>query len=384
MQPRQPSVRPVLSLPLRLQADTIARGRGITIAMVDSDFVAHPDLSAPEQRIKLYVDAVEQTVNQELPVSTEARHWHGTMTACSAAGNGFLSNGLYTSLAPHASVIALRTMDTTGRITTPTIVWALRWIAEHAQEYSIDVVNISVYADEIDHTLEHPVNAAVEDLVHQGIVVVAAAGNDPHAPIRPPAAAPSAITVGGLNDNNSVDRVDDSLYHSTFGITSLQVQKPDIIAPSIWLPAPVLPGTQGSQQASTLCSLDCMDDELLMSHGIAIARHSGIIDSADATVHELRTRISDAIRTNLLINPWYKMVDGTSFAAPIVTSVIAQMLEAAPSLTPHDVKDILMTTARPLAGVRSICQGAGVLQQPQALAAARAVSHPRLSKMMRC
>ena len=31
----------------------------------------------------------------------------------------------------------------------------------------------------------------------------------------------------------------------------------------------------------------------------------------------------------------YKRVDGTSFAAPIVTSIVAQMLEANPGLTPR-------------------------------------------------
>lgn len=371
MNSRQPSIRPVLSLPHRLQADTSARGHGMTIVMVDSDFVSHPDLAQPHQRVVRYVNAVEQTEGTALPEHTLARHWHGTMTACTAAGNGFLSHGLYTSLAPLASIIAIRTMNDAGRITTPTIVWALRWIERNAERYGIDIVNMSVYADEIDHSLLHPVNAAVEDLANMGIVVVAAAGNNPNAPIRPPAAAPSALTVGGFNDNNSLDRTDDTMYHGTFGITSLNVQKPDVIAPSIWLPAPVLPGTPGSEAAATLCALDCMNDELLMSHGIEIARSASLIPDGNISREELRSAIAEAIRSDLLINPWYKMVDGTSFAAPIVSSVVAQMLEVAPCLTPHDVKDILQETARPLAGYERLCQGAGVIQQREALVLAR-------------
>lgn len=383
MNSRQPSIRPVLSLPHRLQADTTARGHGITIAMVDSDFVSHPDLAQPNQRVVRYVNAVDRTESSSLPEHTLARHWHGTMTACTAAGNGFLSHGLYTSLAPLASIVAMRTMNDAGRITTPTIVWALRWIAEHAERYHIDIVNISVYADEIDHSLLHPVNAAVEDLVDMGVVVVAAAGNNPSAPIRPPAAAPSALTVGGLNDNNSLDRSDDTMYHSTFGLTSLNVQKPDLIAPSIWLPAPVLPGTPGAEAASALCALDCMNDDLLKSHGMSMAPAAQINVEPSASLEVLRSAISDAIRSNMLINPWYKMVDGTSFAAPIVTSVVAQMLEVAPYLTPHDVKDILQQTARPLAGYEKLCQGAGVIQQRLALQAARSHSGRRIATTTR-
>jgi serine protease AprX len=367
---RQPSIKPVLSLPHRLQAETLSRGRGVTIAMVDSDFISHPDLAEPVQRVKLYVNAVDQTTSNHLPDHALARHWHGTMTACTAAGNGYLSHGLYTSLAPMASIVAIRTMNDVGRITTPSIVWALRWIERNAEHIGIDIVNISVYADEIDQSLDHPVNAAVEDLVALGIVVIAAAGNNPQAPIRPPAAAPSAITVGGLNDNNSLDRSDDSMYHSTFGITSLKVQKPDVIAPSIWLPAPVLPGTSGSQQASVLCALDCMSDEHLMRHGIDLAIEANIISDPTISLEHLRHTVASGIRENMLINPWYKMVDGTSFAAPIVASIAAQMLEIAPSLTPHDVKDILQQTAKRLSGVDALCQGAGVIQQREALALA--------------
>jgi serine protease AprX len=60
-------------------------------------------------------------------------------------------------------------------------------------------------------------------------------------------------------------------------------------------------------------------------------------------------------------------VDGTSFAAPIVSSVIAQMLEANPRLTPQQVKRILIDTAERLPGVPTDQQGWG------AIVAARAV-----------
>ena len=54
-------------------------------------------------------------------------------------------------------------------------------------------------------------------------------------------------------------------------------------------------------------------------------------------------------------------VDGTSFAAPIVSSVVAQMLEARPQLTPQQVKRILIDTARRIANVPVERQGWGMI-----------------------
>jgi len=46
----------ILPTPLRLGAPERYRGRGITIAFLDSGFYAHPDLVEPENRILAYVD----------------------------------------------------------------------------------------------------------------------------------------------------------------------------------------------------------------------------------------------------------------------------------------------------------------------------------------
>ena len=105
-------------------------------------------------------------------------------------------------------------MNDRGRVTTDTIVEALEYVRQHADELGIRVVNISVYADEVDQTTDHPVNEAVEKLVKDGICVISAAGNNPNVRIRPPAAAPSGIAVGGLNDNNSLRTDDDTMYPS--------------------------------------------------------------------------------------------------------------------------------------------------------------------------
>jgi serine protease AprX len=54
-------------------------------------------------------------------------------------------------------------------------------------------------------------------------------------------------------------------------------------------------------------------------------------------------------------------VDGTSFAAPIVSSVVAQMLEERPELKPHEVKQILIKTAVRIPHVAVDRQGWGMV-----------------------
>jgi serine protease AprX len=67
------------------------------------------------------------------------------------------------------------------------------------------------------------------------------------------------------------------------------------------------------------------------------------------------------------ISPDYQHVDGTSFASPITASVVAQMLEANPALTPADLKRGLLSTAVPLVNVDRDRQGAGVLKPRRAV-----------------
>jgi serine protease AprX len=193
----------------------------------------------------------------------------------------------------------------------------------------------------------------------------------PGHPVVPPASAPSSIAVGGLDDNNSINRAKRGMYRSSYGPTIDGLQKPEVIASSIWIPAPILPGTPTAQQAELLEKLDKSPDAELH----AIVRENPAIDAEldaalDRPVHSIRQIITLKIRRENVITKNYKYVDGTSFSAPIVSSVAAQMLEANPSLTPSGIKRILIETAERLPDYDVDRQGWGVIDPRRAVEAA--------------
>jgi len=350
----------VLPTPLRLGADDRFTGRGVTIAFLDSGFYKHPDLTTPDNRILAYHSLVPEP-KSSLEMSDGAS-WHGMMTSVVAAGNGSLSNGFYRGIAPEANVVLVK-LAATGRISEQDIQDGLEWVLEHRKKYNIRIVNISAGGDEDESYLNNSLSQTVERAVKEGLVVVCAAGNAGHMPghpVLPPASAPASITVGGLDDQNSLDRARRGMYRSSYGPTIDGLQKPEIIAPGIWVPAPILPDTPTADQAELYSTLDKAPDDELVSIIEAHAEVDPDLYSArDLRLSILRHLITIKLREGDVISEHYKYVDGTSFAAPIVSSIIACMLEANPRLKPQQVKRILIESAERLPGVEIDRQGWG-------------------------
>jgi len=364
----------VLSTPLRLDADPRFTGRGVTIAFLDSGFYPHVDLTTPRNRIVAYRDMVNADGDLGSLFQPDVASWHGMMTSVVAAGNGSLSNGFYRGIAPEADVVLVK-LARTGRITDENIQEGLEWVLANRERYNIKIINISAGGDTEKSYIDDPLSRVVEQCTAAGILVVCAVGNSghlPNHPVVPPASAPSCIAVGGLDDDNSFDRSRRGMYRSSYGPTIDGLQKPEVIAPSIWVPAPILPNTQTAQQASLLEVLDKAKDEDL--HSI-IRANPGVDEDLDAAldraVHSIRQLILLKIRRENVITKHYKYVDGTSFAAPIVSSVAAQMLEANPSLKPSQIKRILIDTAERLPGYDIDRQGWGVIDPRRAVEGAR-------------
>lgn len=360
----------VLSTPLRLDADERFTGQGVTIAFLDSGFYPHVDLTTPRNRILAYRNLLDADGDLSSLFQPDVASWHGMMTSVVAAGNGSLSNGFYRGIAPDADVVLVK-LARTGRITEQNIQDGLIWVLANREQYGIRIVNISAGGDYESSYLHDPLSQIVEECSSAGVTVVCAAGNAghlPNHPVVPPASAPSCLAVGGLDDNNSINRAKRGMYRSSYGPTIDGLQKPEIIASSIWIPAPILPNTPTAQQAHLLSLLDQAADDELYS---IVEEHQGIdpeLDAAvDRPVHSIRQIILLKIRRENVITKHYKYVDGTSFAAPIVSSVAAQMLEANPKLSPPEIKKILISTAERLPHYEVDRQGWGVIDPRRAV-----------------
>jgi serine protease AprX len=354
----------VLPTPLRMNADERFTGKDVTIAFLDSGFYGHPDLVQPRNRILGYHSIFENDGDQTSLQTTDPASWHGMMTSVVAAGNGHLSDGFYRGMAPDANVVLVK-IGKSGHIPEGNIQQGLEWILDHREKYAIRIINISAGGDFPQSYLHNQLCQKIEAAVKEGMVVVCAVGNAgmaPGHPVLPPACSPSAISVGGLDDQNSLDRARRGMYRSSYGPTIDGLQKPEVIAPSIWVAAPILPDTPTAAQAHVYSELEAADDEKLPE---IIDSHAGVdkdLDEArDLPAPLLRQLITIKLHEGNVINQHYKFVDGTSFASPIVASTMACMLEANPKLSPQQVKQILIQTAERVPGVEVERQGWGVI-----------------------
>jgi serine protease AprX len=365
------SVDDFIILPTPLRVDTHPRftGKGVTICFIDSGFYLHPDLIGYRNRIKAVVDIN----NLQQPLSYfEKPHpesWHGTMTSVVCAGDGYVSNGLYKGIAGDAELVLLKVQDESGKITTASITKAMQWVLDNHGTYQIKIVNISLGGDEVVSYRESEIDLLAEQLENAGITVVTAVGNDENGNIRPPANALHVIAVGGVDDENKPGVAASKLYHSTWGTTTDGLQKPDVTAHAIWIAAPILPRTTEHKEGAALYQLlETPADKFptVFAQLSALTKLNNTV-SAGNDVHLIKEAIKKRMSDCKYISPHYMHVDGTSFAAPIVSAVVAQLLEANPALTPAMIRQVLFSTARRMEHLPPERQGFGLIQPRRAL-----------------
>ncbi len=372
--PNYPTYKPeqitLLPTPERTSARTEYTGRGVVMAFIDSGFYPHPDLQG---RILLHVDAsTNRVIEQGADFSSSDLSWHGQMTSVIAAGDGQTSKGKYRGIASGAQLVLVKVSTPIGHIKETDILRGLRWVIDTHKRLNIRVVNISVGGDFVSNDSNHPLHKAIRKLTKAGVVVVVAAGNRNSDHLLPPASAPDAITVGGIDDHNSLDESRWVSYHHSYGRAYDGSIKPEILAPAAWLASPIMPGSSVAREAYWLAPLLVKSEERhlrkLLKRGHT---ELGLTQFATAQPDEhLYAVLQQRIHAHKLIDAHHQHVDGTSVAAPVVSSVIAQMIEANPRLTPQQIRAILTTTAKRLPHIPLERQGSGILNAPQAVLAA--------------
>lgn len=298
----------------RLQLDSawsIATGRDVKVAVIDTGVST---AGTP------YFDANRVVTHDLLGGWSEEDQknggmdcTHGTQVASLVAagrpnGQQVDERTNFAGVAPDASIISYRVLSKSvpdGQGGDPLAPTITA--VRHATSSGVDIINLSQSASP-DDPLIGDFRQAVQEALAKNIVVVAAAGNIGQATSPSmPAAFDGVIAVGGTT---ATDAVSESSLPG--GYISVGAPGHDITA-------------------------------LLPSKNRESAAHT-----------------NQAYQGGL---------DGTSFAAPIVSGVVALMLERDPTLTPQEVKDRLQATAdAPPSSVPDTGMGFGIINPLRALA----------------
>ncbi len=356
----------------RINAPPEFTGRGVVMAFIDSGFSPHPEIL---DRVLAHVDATtERIIERTRYFHDRDFSWHGQMTSVIAAGDGRTSQGrLYRGIAPDTKLILIKVSNLQGRIKEPDILRGMRWLLRHHARFGVRVVNVSVGGDDPNDDPDYALHRAVHDLHKAGMVVTIAAGNANAHSLVPPASAPEAITVGGYDDHNQLDRTQWTLYHHNYGTAYDKTAKPEVSALAAWVASPILPGSSMAREARWLAMMlrardkATIDQMLLSGYGDLSLSRGQAFKPDEKTYALLQARIN----AHKIIDSTHQHVDGTSVSAAVVAGVAALMIEANPRLTPTAIKEILMATAAPLPNIPVQRQNAGVIDAAAAVRAAK-------------
>ncbi len=246
---------------------------------------------------------------------------HGTHVASIAAGSGLASGGLYAGVAPGASIVGI---GSGGGLFVLGQVAAFDYVLTNQLVYNIRVVNNSWGNSAADYDADHPVNVASKALHDNNIVVVFANGNDGPGPNTQNRWTPWSwvITAGASTKDGRL------ASFSSRGIFGSATVHPTIITPGTGGPA-----AQGFTSA------------VIAARSRTNLAENGLNDDLEIPANYL---------------PNYTQISGTSMAAPHLTGIVANVLEANRNLTPDEVRDVLVRTATPLATYDEFEVGAGL------------------------
>ena len=220
-------------------------GKGIGVAVIDSGINGSlPDLWNSNQTHSrvVYHQDFTGTATSNLSGAQYDLYGHGTHVAGIIGGNGYLSGGNYTGVAPAVNLVDLRALDLNGVGTDSTVIAAIEQAIALQNTYNIQVINLSLGRGIFVSYTQDPLCQAVEAAWKAGIVVVVAAGNygrvgingsNGFGTITAPGNDPYVITVGAMKSNGSTSQSAETVAsYSSKGPTIIDdIVKPDLVAP---------------------------------------------------------------------------------------------------------------------------------------------------------
>ena len=299
-------------------------GFGVDVAVIDTG-VAPVAMLSPSWKLINGPDLSFESQNPDLEYLDS--YGHGTHLAGIIAGRdpsapsnlSQASKTHFLGIAPDSRIVNMKVGSYDGAVDVSQVIAAIDWVVQHRydQGMNIQVINLA-YGTLPQQPYEvDPLAQAVEKAWKAGIVVVVAAGNDGNAaPLRNPAYDPYVIAVG-------------SAQYGAYNVSSNAMVQYDRVSDF------------------SNCGTNRTVDLVAPGKSITSLRVPG--SSVDDSHPQAR------------VGADYLLGSGTSQAAAVVSGAAAVLLSRDWSLSPDEVKKLLMDNASPISGLSGSCQGAGVV-----------------------
>jgi serine protease AprX len=311
-------------------------GRGVDIALIDSGVAPVNGLTAPGKVIigpDFTIDAFNPSL-RGLDGFGHGTHMAGIIAGRDAAATAGAYAGDsrdFVGMAPDSRIVSVKVADAQGNSDVAQVIAGIQWAVQHRTDngLNIRILNLSFGTDSGQAYTLDPLAYAAEQAWHQGLVVVAAAGNfgNGSPQLADPAVDPYVIAAGAVDTHGTADTSDDTV--ATFSDSGTAARTPDLVAPGTHIASLRDPGSTLDQQFGSTATV-----------GGRFFRGSG-----------------------------------TSQAAAVTSGAAALLLSQRPSATPDQVKALLTGAAVPLSGASTLLQGAGRLQLQSLLTAATPNAH---------
>ncbi len=296
-------------------------GTGVDIAMIDSGVVPVDGMTAAGK----VVNGADLSFESQAPALRYLDTFgHGTHMAGIIAGRDDAVTAAtrqqhrdrFMGMAPGARIVSVKVADAMGATDVSQVIAAIDWVVQHRHDngMNIRVLNLSFGTDGVQSYLLDPLTYAAEVAWRKGIVVVVAAGNESFGSgrLNNPAYDPYVIAVGAADAGGTYGKGDDSVLD--FSSCGSATRRPDLVAPG-----------------------------------------KSVISLRDPGSHIDQTSPQGRVGERLFRG------SGTSQAAAIASGAAALLIQQRPSITPDQVKALLVSTASPVPPATDSCQGAGML-----------------------
>jgi serine protease AprX len=285
-------------------------GAGVDVAVLDSGVTPVQGLAGAGQ----VVNGPDLSFDSQTPsVRYLDGFGHGTFMAGLIAGR----DADYKGIAPDARIVNVKVGAANGAVDVSQVIAGIDWVVQHRHDngLNIRVLNLSLGTHSSQDYRIDPLAFAAEVAWRAGIVVVVAAGNDgaSTARLNDPAIDPFVLAVGATGSHGP--QTAENSFVALFSSIGNEQRGPDLVAPGSHIQGLRVPGSYIDQRYPGA------------AFGGRFFRGSG-----------------------------------TSEAAAITSGAVALLLQQSPSLTPGQVKAILMRSAQPLAESDNQSAGSGLLR----------------------